>query len=152
MKVLTTPEGFIYIAPGQSPSVISAGIGFTNAGQLCTWPTPNASDRYIHGIRVDNIGRVIVADGLAAERPYVYKGGLPFGKLTGSLIRQVDTVAAASDPFVNGIRVGPRGGVYCTVTPPTARAVEVILPTLSTTPPQRPTVRRTNIPSAFADV
>lgn len=114
MLPMVDQQGRIHAAPGQMPAFHSAGIGYTPSGQMCTWPTPNADDRFIAGLRVRNNGQVIVADGVAGNRPYVFNGGLPQSRLDGSLIRQTDVAPAQSDPYVRGIRVGPRGGVYFT--------------------------------------
>lgn len=121
MLPLTDQLGRIYVAPAQSPTFYHAGIGYTASGQMCTWATPLPDDRRIAGWRVDNIGRVIVADGVVANRPYVMNGGLPFSKLDGAMIRQTDVAPAATDPYRAGIRVGTLGGVYFTTAVPPAR-------------------------------
>ena len=99
-------------------STLNGGIAYQANGSMCTTPTPGADDVWNGGIRCSPTGQVVVGDGIPPARPYVYNGGLPFDKRDGSLIRQVDVVPAASDPYVGEIRVGPLGGVYFTTAAP----------------------------------
>jgi len=75
--------GQVYIDSVNNPVVFANGFGF-NAGRLC-----------------------VSLGGAQA----IWREGLPF-TLTGRLFAQLNTIPAASEPYVGGIRVGPRGGVY----------------------------------------
>lgn len=109
--------GRVYVTPAGTPVTLSAGLGFTLDGRLCTTITISPTDRFQGGLRRDNVGRLVVGDGTLNSRPYFYNGGIPSDKrnaAAGAVIRQMDTIPVATDPFVRGVRVGPLGGVYMT--------------------------------------
>jgi hypothetical protein len=54
---------------------------------------------------------------LSSDAIVTFVDGLPRTS-TGALKAQTDTTPVATDPFVGGIRVGPAGGVYTTLTAP----------------------------------
>lgn len=110
-------QGRIYVTPEGTPVRWSAGLGYTADGRLCTTTTVSANDRTQSGLRRSNDGLLVVGDGVAAARPYFYNWGIPTDKQSsraGVVIRQTDTVPAATDPYVGGVRIGPLGGVYTT--------------------------------------
>jgi len=114
---LVDPLGRIYVTPAGTPVRYSAGLGYTQDGRLCVTSTLNPLDTFQAGLRRDNEGRLVVGDGVLDSRPYFFNHGIPTDKRpasAGAVIRQMDTTPVASDPYVAGVRVGPRGGVYMT--------------------------------------
>jgi hypothetical protein len=108
-------DGRVYVANLGVPVTLNGGIGYTATGQMCVTQTVDANDRFVGGWRVDNFGRVVV--GSSSMALAVFNGGLPFAPV-GPMVRQVDVVPAAADPYVGGIRVGPAGGAYFSTSAP----------------------------------
>jgi len=79
-----SPLGQVHITPN-APQTFKNGFGTVNAGPLST----------------DNAAIVTYLEGL----PRTASGGLRV---------QLNTVPAATDPFIGGLRVGTLGGVYIT--------------------------------------
>ena len=106
-------QGRIYGVNLGTPVSWNAGIGYSAAGQVCGTTVQSASDTYLGGLRLDAVGRVVTG---AQSGPLVYAhGGWPINATTGSTAaRQIDTVPAATDPYVAGVRIGPTGGLYVT--------------------------------------
>jgi len=87
------------------------GIAINAVGQV---HIINASpNKFVNGFGVTHTGQLCASSEAAVD----YLEGLPRTAL-GKLKIQTDTVPAATDPFVGGIRVGPLGGVYTTLTAP----------------------------------
>lgn len=107
-------SGRVYAVANGVPVSWNSGVGYDSTGRMCTTTVLGATDQSVGGWRLDPLGRVVVA---AQDASVVYNGGLPFNS-DGSLARQIDTVPAANDPYVGGIRVGPAGGVYFTTAAP----------------------------------
>lgn len=105
-------DGSIYANTGGVPAVYNAGLAYDATGRLLVTTTRSASDVYLAGRRVAANGALVVADGLVADRPYVFNGGWPTSVRNFGTIRQVGNTPGATDPFINSARVGPLGGVY----------------------------------------
>lgn len=113
----TDAQGRIYILPGGSPVRWNEGLGYSATGQLCVTSTLTPNDTYIGGIRRSPIGALVVSSQIGT---LTYNGGWPCnsgGGTDGSVARQVDIPPALGDPYVNGVRIGPLGGVYMTTAP-----------------------------------
>jgi len=96
-----------------STSTLHGGIAVNSSGQVHI--TNVITGLFSNGFMVTDTGQLCVS---AAPIDGGYLEGLP-RKADGRLVGQADTVPAATDPFVGGIRVGPLGGVYTTyVAPP----------------------------------
>jgi hypothetical protein len=78
---------------------------------------------------VSNTGQLVMTTA-PIDGPYL--GGYP-RKADGRLVAQTDTVPDPKDPFVGGIRVGPLGGIYTTLTAPPVGdpPVNAILPDIT---------------------
>lgn len=94
-----------------SNSSLLGGIAVNPSGQVHITNTP--STLFANGFMVSPTGQLVMSTG-----PIVgFLEGLP--RVAGGALKgQVDTVPAASDPYVGGVRVGPLGGVYTTYTAP----------------------------------
>ena len=115
MDVTTDPVG--------ATSTLRGGIACNGLGQVHI--TNVVSDNFVNGFMVSDTGALVVSSAATVT----YQEGLP-RTATGALKAQTDTVPAATDPFVGGIRVGPLGGVYTTLTAP-----PVGDPPINTVPP-----------------
>lgn len=104
------------------------GIRVNSLGEAYTTTNPAGTDVWVGGLRLSQLGQVVVGNGVPAARPYNYVGGFPFDKRDGSLIRQLDLTPAPSDPYVVGIRVGSLGGVYMSNNVVNALVVEPLVP------------------------
>jgi hypothetical protein len=102
-------------APAPS-AVFNNGLAFSAAGKLHVTPTPSPNDVYINGRRMSPTGQLVVGDGVIGQRPYVGNAGLPFGKLDDVAIRQDNQAPVPDEPYVNGVRVGPTGGIFMSTT------------------------------------
>ena len=114
--IAINPLGQVHII-NANPTFYSNGFGVTGTGQLCC----------------------------GSEATSSFKDGLPRTALNKLKI-QTDTVPAATDPFVGGIRVGTLGGVYTTLVappvgdmpywtnPPSIAGVAAVGATLTVTP------------------
>lgn len=114
---LVDPNGRIYHLAGGTPVAWANGIGYTAIGQMCTTVTPGANDQYVGGLRLDPVGRVVVA---ALSGAQFFNSGLPSNSSNDTESRQVDVVPIAADAYApGGIRVSATGGVhFTTATPP----------------------------------
>ena len=89
--VLVGPVGPAIVDLANNPSVFNNGLPLTNEGRLC-----------------------MEAGGAISH----YALGLPF-TAQNRLVCQTNLAPTPGDPYVNGIRVGPNGGIYITdLTPP----------------------------------
>jgi hypothetical protein len=103
LDVTTDPVG--------ATTTLKGGIAVNGVGQVHI--TNVVSDNFVNGFMVSDTGALVMSTAAAVT----FLEGLP-RTATGALKAQVDTVPAAKDPFVGGIRVGPLGGVYTTYTAP----------------------------------
>lgn len=97
--------------PVAATSTLLGGIACNALGQVHI--TSTVGDNFVNGFMVSDTGQLVMSTDPIAG----YKDGLPRDAL-GRLKGQTDTVPAATDPFVGGIRVGPLGGVYTTLVAP----------------------------------
>lgn len=106
-----SPIGELYITtvPPIASEPRNGGIAFSNTGQVHV-STALAPQLDVNGFAVRSDGTLCIAYGGAIAS---WQQGLPFTS-DGRLVTQLNTVPAASDPYVGGIRVGPLGGVYVT--------------------------------------
>ena len=126
-------DGSLYVEENGVPVAWVAGRGISDDNRLCVTNNLNADDVFLAGLRLDQLGRIVCGNGVAAARPYVYVSGLPTDKRDGRLIRQYNQTPAPSDPFVAGVRVGPLGGVYMNVDVPLPPE-NVVAPAVTGTP------------------
>ena len=125
MKLFTDPNGRVYALDGPPPagSPFNGGLAFSPTGQVYG-ANAQPTDTFIGGWRVSILGELVETDGLVPNRPYDFNAGMPQAKQGspsnrgGALIRQVDNVPAATEPYVAGVRVGPLGGMYQTTSAP----------------------------------
>jgi hypothetical protein len=117
MLPLLDPLGRIYILGNGVPVSWNNGVGYDSIGRMCTTGTLLATDQFVSGWRLDALGRLVVAN---AGGSVVYNGGLPFLAVDGRMVRILDAVPSANDPYVNGIRVSNAGAVYLTTAAPPA--------------------------------
>jgi hypothetical protein len=103
LDVTTDPVG--------ATTTLKGGIAVNGVGQVHI--TNVVSTKFVNGFMVSGTGALVVSTAAISN----FLEGLP-RTATGALKAQVDTVPAAKDPFVGGIRVGPLGGVYTTYTAP----------------------------------
>ena len=97
--------------PVDATSTLRGGIACNALGQVHI--TNVVSDNFVNGFMVSDTGQLVMSTDPIVD----YKDGLP-RDASGRLRGQTDTVPAPTDPFVGGIRVGPLGGVYTTLTAP----------------------------------
>ena len=97
--------------PVDATSTLRGGIACNALGQVHI--TNVVSDNFVNGFMVSDTGQLVMSSDPIVD----YKDGLPRDAL-GRLRGQTDAVPAPTDPFVGGIRVGPLGGVYTTLTAP----------------------------------
>src|SRR5574343_1090171 len=97
--------------PVDATSTLRGGIACNALGQVHI--TNVVSTNFVNGFMVSDTGQLVMSTDPIVD----YKDGLP-RDASGRLRGQTDTVPAATDPFVGGIRVGPLGGVYTTLTAP----------------------------------
>ena len=103
LDVTTDPVG--------ATSSLLGGIARNAVGQVHI--TPTVSDNFVNGLMVSDTGQLVMSSDPIAG----YLGGFPRDAL-GRVKGQTDTIPDPKDPFVSGIRVGPLGGVYTTLTAP----------------------------------
>jgi hypothetical protein len=90
---------------------LHGGIALNALGQVHI--TVTVSDNFVNGFMVSDTGALVMSTAAIAY----FLEGLP-RTATGALKGQTDTVPAATDPFLGGLRIGPLGGVYTTLTAP----------------------------------
>ena len=102
--------GRLYTYPGApTPGApFRGGIGYLQTQRTCI---ANVSDgNFVNGFMVNNDGSLVIAQGGAIASFHM---GFP-RTVDGKFVGQLDTIPAAGDPYVNGVRVGLLGGVYAT--------------------------------------
>jgi len=109
--------------PVAATSTLRGGIACNGLGQVHI--TNVVSAKFSNGFMVSDTGALVMGTGAITH----FLEGLP-RQANGVLRGQTDTVPAATDPFVGGIRVGPLGGVYTTLAAPVAGD-----PPVNTVPP-----------------
>jgi hypothetical protein len=97
--------------PVAAGSTLRGGIACNGLGQVHI--TTVVSDNFVNGFMVSDTGALV----MSTDPIVTYQEGLPRDAL-GRLRGQTDTIPAATDPFLGGIRVGPLGGVYTTLAAP----------------------------------
>jgi len=103
LDVTTDPVG--------ATSSLLGGIARNAVGQVHI--TSTVSDKFVNGLMVSDTGQLVMSTDPIVD----YLGGFPRDAL-GRVRGQTDTTPDPKDPFVGGIRVGPLGGVYTTLTAP----------------------------------
>lgn len=124
MKLFADAQGRVYSVDGPPPagSPFIGGLAFNNLGQVYS-ANASPTDVFIGGWRVSVLGELVETNAVP-EVNRDYNAGMPQsgpGGLVGregAILRQVDTVPSASDPYVAGVRVGPLGGMYQTTSLP----------------------------------
>src|SRR5574343_960779 len=117
MKFFTNALGQVYDIDAEPTATDPrlGGLAFTPDGEVYVTTVQDADDSFISGgLRVSPTGRLVVADGVAAGRPYDYNAGLPSDKRTantGDLIRQFAD-PTGQNASVGGVLIGELGGVY----------------------------------------
>jgi len=108
-------QGRLHTFPGvpTPPSPLRGGIAMLPTGRTCI--NNILETTFVNGFMVDTVGSLVVNVGGTIVG---YHMGLP-RDVEGRLVGQLDVVPAATDPYVNGVRVGPLGGVYATSALPT---------------------------------
>ena len=116
--IAASTEGVVRaeISAPNSSSHFNAGLAFSAAGKLHITAVQTPDDSYIGGHRISPTGQLVVGDGVIGQRPYLGNSGLPCGKLDGATIRQDNQTPVPDEPYVNGVRVGPLGGVFMSAT------------------------------------
>jgi len=97
--------------PVAATSTLRGGIACNALGQVHI--TNVVSDNFVNGFMVSDTGALV----MSTDPIVTYQEGLPRDAL-GRLRGQTDTIPAATDPYLGGIRIGPLGGVYTTLTAP----------------------------------
>ena len=112
-------DGNIYVttaAPPAAGDAFNGGFRYNALGALYV-STTAGDDVYIAGKRVSVDGALIVGN----TPPAVQRGWLAghvFSLINFILGRQLNQTPAPSEPFINGLRIGPNGGAYMTTVPP----------------------------------
>jgi hypothetical protein len=103
--------GRLHVYPGAPPpnAGFRGGLGFTASQRVAVTNAPTTN--FVNGFMVADDGSLAV-DTIGAAI-YDYYMGFP-RTILGMLVGQVDVIPNANDPYVNGVRVGPLGGIYAT--------------------------------------
>ena len=111
-------DGNIYVttaAPPAAGDAFNGGFRYNALGALYVSTTVDATDVYLAGKRVSTLGALIVGN----TPPAVQRGWLAghiFSLINFILGRQLNQTPAATEPFINGLRIGPNGGAYMQTT------------------------------------
>lgn len=102
------PTGALYIVMSGLPAPAFHLEGCLQGylgGLFCTTSAPT---RFLDGFGMTDDGKVCIAPGGTVHR---YNKGLPM-TADGRLVTQLNQPESPGDVYVDGIRVGPLGGVY----------------------------------------
>jgi len=111
-----TANGNFYVTTAVPPAAGDYEFqGIRRAADGATYVTTvaSATDVWVVGDRVSLLGQLVVANLLSP----IFDAGHPHNSADAALSRQLNQIPVATDAFINGLTVGPTGGIYMSTTP-----------------------------------